>query len=1003
MLPEKTNYLTNGVDGLKRLAQGPELSTYRGLQIIHSRKFSMDAGTTPRDLMRRRVRVAEYHRIPWDPKNRGRTYEFYDQSRDTMFRLSWEQLCEMAQMQSMGMNDDGNDADVHPGIDNPYWRISGGEETPEDFHFEDWDGSDKVGGPPVRLRLKVSENRIAENGGTMEIQGIPALAQAMGLGPVANYPSTALHWPHSVQSNTIGKTRKRKFSDLMMKIDPDDMKGSLSTEVVSQEMPDQFAGKYHHRQSEAFGAGIYNDPIINIKDDATILCNWRGLTKENDSISRAVHVFNVVTLFELMLKALGVDMLEYHLATATVRPTPGERGDFASAVLAADVSEEKLNAFPLKEPVTPITYYDDITADADTIIRKIRELAGPEGGHHNEAVRMGVPMDPVPMDPKSAAFLPALQEMNGEIEALRSEGDTTKLQQVQTQAASLVGGVLNTILPADKTTVFQHVAASILEYLKTLNAWRKECFVDNVKYHAQHNRLNTKSCGGHDLFKSLRYGLWTTAIATAIDASDSWIPALSEPEDVQTMVTCIASNSVAALITHNVMNRGNKNCILQPNLHITRCADLSENDIENSASSLRPSEWLLQQLACMMPLSHKMCQALLAQAPFNMIKATNDTKVPDHWPLINEYMQLLNGKAKSGDFTNSFVGKLNAELAKQQVPQDQIPSYVNAYLEPHNTVLMHWFMSEFHPDAMIRDVARKKSGVESEEMMAFMAEMGAALRSNTLHTSAMDSKMEALVSARHTPADNIYYNPSPAAKSYSAIDLYSNDDNLTLHTNHWNRMPVDKTKVSADFEGRYFDIKTQNLDQADPAKSVKTKHPWTHDVVESLSSLHFPLDIKYKSDTFDPVLATKQQKIYDNNSSALRDAAEMASNYCTHSPNEAARHVVMNLFHRFYKPAVRFMNQGAGVPVHSSKNYAFAGCHPMHGPELPTIHNDGGAGSGAGGAQDILILRPNIEHEMLGIIMGRGGTQELGATFWGQTELSCYDDSQHGIWGMSYK
>ena len=40
---------------------------------------------------------------------------------------------------------------------------------------------------------------------------------------------------------------------------------------------------------------------------------------------------------------------------------------------------------------------------------------------------------------------------------------------------------------------------------------------------------------------------------------------------------------------------------------------------------------------------------------------------------------------------------------------------------------------------------------------------------------------------------------------------------------------------------------------------------------------------------------------------------------------------------------------------------------------------------------------------MLGVIIGRGGTQELGATFWGQTELSCYDDAQHGIWGMSYK
>ena len=52
---------------------------------------------------------------------------------------------------------------------------------------------------------------------------------------------------------------------------------------------------------------------------------------------------------------------------------------------------------------------------------------------------------------------------------------------------------------------------------------------------------------------------------------------------------------------------------------------------------------------------------------------------------------------------------------------------------------------------------------------------------------------------------------------------------------------------------------------------------------------------------------------------------------------------------------------------------------------------------------DILVIRPNIEHEMLNVIMGRGGTQELGSTFWGQTELACYDDAQHGIWGMSYK
>jgi len=52
---------------------------------------------------------------------------------------------------------------------------------------------------------------------------------------------------------------------------------------------------------------------------------------------------------------------------------------------------------------------------------------------------------------------------------------------------------------------------------------------------------------------------------------------------------------------------------------------------------------------------------------------------------------------------------------------------------------------------------------------------------------------------------------------------------------------------------------------------------------------------------------------------------------------------------------------------------------------------------------EIVIIRPNIEHNMLAAILGRGGSEELGNTFWGQTELSCYDDSMHGIWGMSYK
>ena len=51
----------------------------------------------------------------------------------------------------------------------------------------------------------------------------------------------------------------------------------------------------------------------------------------------------------------------------------------------------------------------------------------------------------------------------------------------------------------------------------------------------------------------------------------------------------------------------------------------------------------------------------------------------------------------------------------------------------------------------------------------------------------------------------------------------------------------------------------------------------------------------------------------------------------------------------------------------------------------------------------LLLLRPNIEHYMLGLVIGKGGMDHLGATLWGQTEMSVFDDGQHGVWGMTYK
>lgn len=95
MTPEKTNFITQGYDGLRRLKSGPMLDSYRGLAIIHSRQYSLETGAPPRDLLRRRVRVAEYYRIPWQQAigNGDRVMlDLYDESKDTFFTVSWKEL-----------------------------------------------------------------------------------------------------------------------------------------------------------------------------------------------------------------------------------------------------------------------------------------------------------------------------------------------------------------------------------------------------------------------------------------------------------------------------------------------------------------------------------------------------------------------------------------------------------------------------------------------------------------------------------------------------------------------------------------------------------------------------------------------------------------------------------------------------------------------------------------------------------------------------------------------
>jgi hypothetical protein len=114
MTPEKTNYITQGSDGVKRLRQGPDLTTYRGLSVVHSRSFAMEVGQHPRDVLRRRVRTAEYYRILPNPKNAIREFEFYNEERDNWFTLSFADLLRYARYygETRGESDGANSAAV---------------------------------------------------------------------------------------------------------------------------------------------------------------------------------------------------------------------------------------------------------------------------------------------------------------------------------------------------------------------------------------------------------------------------------------------------------------------------------------------------------------------------------------------------------------------------------------------------------------------------------------------------------------------------------------------------------------------------------------------------------------------------------------------------------------------------------------------------------------------------------------------------------------------------
>lgn len=126
MNPERTQYFTQGEDGVRRLKEGPNINKYRGLNIIHSHSFSVENGARPRDLLTRRVRVGEYYRVTPRMIGARQGIQLYDESRDTWFTLNKGDLIRHATY--------GKD------IDFGCWKLDDPDKQCAEFLTKEWSG-----------------------------------------------------------------------------------------------------------------------------------------------------------------------------------------------------------------------------------------------------------------------------------------------------------------------------------------------------------------------------------------------------------------------------------------------------------------------------------------------------------------------------------------------------------------------------------------------------------------------------------------------------------------------------------------------------------------------------------------------------------------------------------------------------------------------------------------------------------------------------------------------
>ena len=963
MTPERTNYLTNGVDGIKRLAQGPELSSYRGLQIIPTRKFSMDAGTAPRDLLKRRVRVAEYYRIPYHKDNVSKMYEFYDQSRDTMFKLTYEQLVEMA---DLGTSDSGSDGSG---------KYKHGKRGVKFVHSRGWNPD------------TISDSVVIEPDGASDEDGL-------------SLPSLLLN----DGSRDRKKFRRADVTGANLSVASCNV--PIKDAVLSIEKSD------YHVASETFGAGLFNDPI---QKGEPLKCNFDAIDSANHSIAET---------FAPYLMTLAMDHLKMQTSMPYFSDIPGleksiENGEGVPTTADAIIKLVFHRACQQNMISVRIDKGRILDTSSLEIMQKLADT-GEEANFQSNFKALEKDLERF-FSTNNVKTIYNNKDLAG-IYTEFTGGRGPTLNNQLNNAKTVLKNLFKSSCSECENVVIEPAALATIEYNEFLRKWSSDIVLENAidtfitpkDVQAYHPKPNMQAHGCFNEIKSMvKCDFIAKRFADTVDGNFVTTRTAATPDNLrsiwssfqtgllktiyETFIEEIHTHTERAVIASNVANSGYCQEAFRPNLHISRCEPLRAEDMNTSPSSMNENTWLIQHLASMMPLTKTMCDTLTAKS--GLVSGDN---------LMKEYKLFLTG------------------------------NHNHTTEDPYDTFLMHWLMSKIHPDHKIRTRAQERCKVSDNDEEFIVNAIAGLLRNNTTFDDAIESAFEELCQGSFVSnCGKSFYCPGVAATKYPNIPLRLPRDDQHYATVakdvNWMNMPIlDKTFPDLEEDnGTYYNTLSGSNESTVNTECASVKLPWIFELSTSfasnmsdnapsmsgLSCHWFPMSF----DTGHMDGNKYKQPICD------RDLEYMLPGnvaMCTSQPHVVILNLLLVLANRFWKPTSRAMMNGVGLPIavttrdpSIARAAAFrtpnqksspdtgsrtwvvegTGCHLMHGPTLPSV--GGGGGVGGVGAHDIVILRPNIEHEMLGIIMGRGGTQELGATFWGQTELSCYDDAQHGVWG----